>query len=312
MSRLGSSVVGLGLLVVGLGAASGDAPIPPGPALPSGTPSQAGSRIPPLPAPAVSPVTMFRRLLDMSRRERENYLTNRPPAIRTALRAKITEYLAMDPDARELRLRATELRWQLTPLLRLAPADRGPRLAQVPADLAPLVNSRLAEWDRLPAALQAEFLANDRTLPYFALIATTNQAPADVAAEVRHAKIAAQFNQFFALTPDEKQKTLKTLSSVEQAQMEKTLQAFGQLPARQRMECLHAFTQFAGLSREERADFLQNAGRWAQMSPAERQTWRDLVDRVPSWPPVPANFLRPPMPQPPPVKPRPVVATNPN
>ena len=307
MRWLGSSVLGFGLVVAGLAWASAEVPI-----LPSPAQAQPGSLIPPPPSPPVSPVAMFRRVLDMSRRERENYLTNRPPEIRAALRAKIAEYLAMDPDARELRLRATELRWQLTPLLRLAPADRGPRLALVPEDLAPLVKSRLTEWDQLPADLQAEFLANDRTLHYFALVATTNQGPADVAAAAQHEKIAEQFNRFFELTPDEKQKTLKTLSSVEQAQMEKTLQAFGQLPARQRMECLHAFTQFAGLSREERADFLQNAGRWAQMSPAERQTWRDLVDRVPSWPPVPANFLQPPIPPPPPVKPHPAMATNQN
>ena len=305
MRRLRLNAIGLGLLVAGLAWASADVPTPPG-----SSPSQPGSLIPPPPAAPVSPVAMFRRLLDMSRRERENYLTTRPPAIRTALRAKITEYLAMDPDARELRLRATELRWQLTPLLRQAPADRGPRLAQVPADLAPLVKSRLAEWDQLPPALQAEFLSNDHTLPYFALVATTNQASTDAAAEARHAKIAEQFNQFFELTPEEKQKTLLTLSPTEQAQMEKTLQAFGQLPARQRMECLHAFNQFTGLSREERAEFLQNAGRWAQMSPAERQTWRDLVARVPAWPPVPANLLPPPFPQPPAQKPHPVMATN--
>ena len=307
MRWLGSSVVGLGLVVAGLAWASADVPMPPSPAQ-----AQPASLIPPPAAPAVSPVAMFRRLLDMSRRERENYLTNRPPEIRTALRAKIAEYLAMDPDARELRLRATELRWQLTPLLRLAPADRAPRLALVPADLAPLVKSRLAEWDQLPANLQAEFLANDHTLHYFALVATTNQPLADPVATAEHLKVAEQFNQFFELTPEEKQKTLKTLSPSEQAQMEKTLQTFGQLPARQRIECLHAFTQFAELSREERAEFLQNASRWAQMSPAERQTWRDLVNRVPSWPPVPASMLPPPIPQPPPVKTHPVMATNEN
>jgi len=307
MRWLGSSVLGFGLVVAGLAWADADVPLAPSPAQ-----AQPGSLIPPSAAPTVSPVAMFRRLLDMSRRERENYLTNRPPEIRAALRAKIAEYLAMDPDARELRLRATELRWQLTPLLRLAPVDRAPRLALVPADLAPLVKSRLAEWDQLPANLQAEFLANDHTLHYFALVATTNQPLADPVATAEHLKVAEQFNQFFELTPEEKQKTLKTLSPSEQAQMEKTLQTFGQLPARQRIECLHAFTQFAELSREERAEFLQNASRWAQMSPAERQTWRDLVNRVPSWPPVPASMLPPPIPQPPPVKTHPVMATNEN
>ena len=303
MSRLGSSLVALGLLLAGISLPAQE----PAPAVPTST--DTSKLIPPAVAP-VSPVAMFRRLLDMSWREREDYLTNRPPAIRAALRAKISEYLAMDPDARELRLRATELRWQLTPLLHLAPADRGPRLAQVSADLAPLVQSRLAEWDQLPPALQTEFLANDHTLPYFALVATTNQTPADLAAADRHAAIAEQASRFFELTPEEKQKTLKTLSPTEQAQMEKTLSAFGQLSVRQRVECLHAFTQFAALSPADRADFLRNAGRWAQLSPAERQSWRDLVDRVPSWPPVPVNLFPPPIPQLPRVKPHPVMATN--
>jgi hypothetical protein len=308
MSRLGTSLIALGLLLAGLSLTAQE----PGPAVPAPTPGDSSSLIPPAVAP-VSPVAMFRRLLDMSRRERENYLTNRPPAIRAAIRAKIAEYLAMDPDARELRLRATELRWQLTPLLRLAPADRSPRLVLVPEDLAPLVKSRLAEWDQLPPEVQAEFLANDRTLHYFALVATTNQPPADPVAAAEHANVAEQFNQFFELTPDEKQKTLKTLSAAERAQMERTLQAFGQLPARQRKECLQAFTQFAGLSPADRAEFLQNAGRWAQLSPTERQTWRDLVARVPSWPPLPGTLTPPPMPPRPgpvPVKSHPAMATN--
>jgi hypothetical protein len=306
MNRLGSSVIAVWLLVSGFSLFA-QQPVSPAP-----PPAPPVNLIPPVTAPA-SPVAMFRRLLDMSRREQECYLTNRPPAIRAALRAKIHEYQAMDPDARELRLRATELRWQLIPLLRLAPADRGPRLALVPEDLAPLVQARLAEWDQLPPTLQAEFLANDRTLHYFALVATTNQASADPVAAARHAKIAEQFNQFFELTPDEKQKTLKTLSPTERAQMEQTMRAFGRLPTRQRVECLRAFTQFAGLSPADRAEFLKNADRWAQMSPAERQTWRDLVARVPSWPPLPQNLLPPPMPpRPGPIKPHPVMATNHN
>ncbi len=312
MSRLGSSVVGLGLLLTGLSPMAQPA-TPPAPSVAAVSPADVNRLIPPTIAP-VSPVAMFRRLLDMTRRERESYLTNRPPAVREALRAKITEYLAMDPDARELRLRATELRWQLLPLLRLAPADRGARLALVPADLAPLVQSRLAEWDQLPADLQAEFLANDRTLHYFAQVAISNHAPADPAAAAQHEQIAEQFNRFFELTPGEKQRTLKTLSATERAQMEQTLQDFGRLPARQRVQCLQAFTQFAALSPAERAEFLKNADRWAQMSPGERQTWRDLVARVPSWPPLPQNLVPPPMPPPlrQPAKPHPMMATNQN
>jgi len=318
MNGLRLSLIGLGLGLAGLAPAQEPSG---GPAVPGAVPAQTRLRMPastdqlmpPAPQP-VSPVGLFRRLLSMSARERESYLTNRPPEIRTALRGKIQEYLAMDPDARELRLRATELRWQLLPLLHLAPADRGPRLALVPEDLAPLVQSRLAEWDQLSPELQKEFLANDGTLPYFAVVDTTNQTTANPAAGGEPQNIAAQVNQFFELTPDEKQRTLKTLSATERAQMENTLAAFGKLTPQQRLQCVRAFTKFAGLSTSDRVEFLKNAGRWAQMSPQERQTWRDLVARVPAWPPMPPSFIMPPMPPriSPPAKLHPVVATNPS
>ncbi len=282
------------LLLGGL-TATAQLPAPPVPGAPP-----TASLTPPLPT-SPSPVGMFRRLLSMSLAERESYLANRPPQIRAALRAKISEYLALDADTRELRLRATELRWQLTPLLHLAPADRASRLALIPDDLVALVQSRLAEWDQLPPAVQAEFLANDRTLHYFAQVAGTNQTGTDLATVAQQQTIAAHFNQFFELTPAEKQKTLKTLSATERGQMEQTLQAFSHLPVQQRAQCLRAFTEFAGMSAGERAEFLRNAGSWAQMSPQERQTWRDLVARVPSWPPVPGALSQPPLPPTPPV-----------
>jgi len=246
---------------------------------------------PPLPLPtAVSPVALFRRLLDMSEPEREKYLTNRPPEVRVALRAKIREYLAMNADDRELRLRATELRWRLMPLLRVAPADRGPQLALVPEDLAPLVQSRLAEWDKLPPNVQAEFLANNSTLHYFAEVARPLPPLPGSTADQQRFQNAIQLSQFFKLTPEEEQKTLKTLSATERAQMENTLAAFGKLTGRQRIECVRAFTRFASLGGAERAEFLKNAERWSRMSPKERQTWRDLVARVPSWPPLPPKI----------------------
>ena len=99
---------------------------------------------------------------------RKNYLTNRPPGIRARILAKVGEYEALDPNERELRLRATELRWYLLPLLHESPTNRAVRLAAIPDDLQPLVKNRLRQWDILPPALRAEFLASERTLRYFA------------------------------------------------------------------------------------------------------------------------------------------------
>jgi hypothetical protein len=255
-----------------------------------------------------SPVDFFRQLLAMTPDERENFLTNRPPEIRERILAKVGEYEVLDPDERELRLRATELRWYLMPLLRESPTNRAARLAQTPDDIRPLVQDRLQVWEILPPPLRQEFLENERILRYFAHMDVSNGPPDDVwhrepsdtdrahwdgLSEAERRQITAGVNQFFELTPDEKKETLNTLSDAERGQMEKTLQTFGKLPSDQRAECVNAFTKFASMGAPEQAEFLKNAARWSQMSPAERKAWRDLVTHVPEWPPLPPGFVMP-------------------
>jgi hypothetical protein len=270
-------------------------------------PGQTGTNpVPPMPK-MQSPVDFFRQLLAMSPVERNTSLSNRPPETRAKILAKVREYQALGPDERELRLRATELRWYLTPLLRVPAAEREARLANVPEELRGLVQSRLHQWDILPPPLQKECLASDPALHYFARLETTHQTATTPAQE----KIGNQFNQFFELTPAEKQQTLKTLSTAERAQMEKTLQTFDKLPPKQRLTCLRNYARFAGMNATERAEFLKNAEKWSQMSPTERQTWRDLVARVPQWPPLPPATVPPNLiPHISPKIPRPSVATN--
>ena len=211
------------------------------------------------------------------------------------------------------------------PLLRESPTNRDARLAQVPDDLRGLVQSRLEQWDAAAAAVPAGIFGQRATLHYFAHVDSTNAPPepgARAPGDAEQARWNAlsederrnhrEFNQFFELTPDEKQKTLNTLSDAERAQMEKTLQSFDQLPPAQRAQCIRAFTKFAGMSPAERAEFLKNAERWSQLPPKERQAWRDLVAQVPLWPPLPTRFIMPPMPPQLPPHPHPAVATNQN
>ena len=291
--------------------------------------SPSANLIPPTP-PAISPVESFRRLLAMSVPEREAFLTNKPTSYRVRLLAKVHEYQALGPDERELRLRATELRWCLLPFFHEPATNHAARLALVPEDLRALVKSRVDEWDILPPTLQQEFLANERALHFFTHVDTTNSPPLppgisphngpndeeqsrwNALSTDERQKITTQFNHFFELTPVEKQKTLNTLSAAERAQMEKTLQSFSQLPAAKRSQCIRAYAQFASMSPQSRSEFLKNAEQWSQMSPNDRQTWRDLVTHVPLWPPMPQSILPPPMP--PRISPRvpPVVATNHN
>jgi len=262
--------------------------VPPAPAK---TFPGATSIMPPMPT-LQSPVNFFRQLLTMSPIERNNSLTNRTPEARARILAKVREYQQLEPDERELRLRATELRWYLMPLLRLAPEDRATQLARVPKELSDLVKSRLTEWDLLPPPLQLEFLTNDKTRNYFA------QAAAPSRANSQQQEIADQFQKFLDLKPAEKKKLLGTLSETERGQMEKTLRTFDQLPFQQRALCIRNYAKFAGMSPIERAEFLKNAEHWSNMSPEERQIWRDLVAHVPLWPPIPQAI--PPMPPLPP------------
>ena len=270
-----------------------------------------------------SPVALFRQLLAMTPEEREIFLTNRPPQIREGILAKVNEYEALDANERELRLKATELRWYLLPLLQASPGNRAVRLAQIPADMRDLVQSRLDQWSILPPSLQQEFLENDQALRYFAHLDMSNAvilqkiAPpgSDLArwtamTEAQRKQITSSVDQFFALTPDEKEAALSTLSDIERRQMEKTLQAFDKLPPDQRDECSHAFAKFAGMSASEKQEFLRNAERWSQMSPADRQAWRDLVVNVPEWPPLPSSTIAPPPAIPYPPGFHPVATTN--
>ena len=290
MSRLRQIIICLAATL----AFSMQAQKPPMP-VPANFPASATNLFPLLPQ-SQSPVGFFRQLLAMSPVERTAALTNRTPEVRARILAKVHEYQMLGPDERELRLRATELRWHLTPLLRVPPAERAERLALVPEELRGLVQSRLQEWDVLPPPMKEEFLANDQALRYFTHVEMTNRP----AATAEQQKIAEQFSQFFELTPAEKQETLGTLSEAERGQMEKTLKSFEQLPPEQRFRCIRNYAKFAGMAPAERAKFLKNAESWSRLTPQERQTWRDLVAQVPVWPPltpdlVPPNIL-PPMP----------------
>lgn len=238
------------------------------------------SLTPPLPQ-LQSPINYFRQLLLMSPAERTQSLAGRTAAARARILAKVREYQALAPNERELRLRATELRWYLMPLLRLAPAERAGQLAQMPSELRDLAQSRLTQWDLLPPALQQEFLTNDRALHYLA------QTPPPPLPDTRQQEIAKQFDDFLALTEPEKARLLGVLSDAERVRMEQTLDTFNQLPPQQRIICIHNYAKFAGMNGAARAEFLKNAESWSKMSPQERQAWRDLVAHVPLWPPVP-------------------------
>lgn len=259
--------------------------------------------IPPLapPVPTVkSPVDSFRTLLVMPATDRKEHLASRSADVQKKLVEKIREYQGLSPDERELRLKVTELRWYLKPLMAVPATNRDAQVKLIPENLREMVTARIEQWDKLPSAIQQIILTNQHGATYVTLGPPMPPGIPSPAGKIR-VSFQQRFNQLFELTPSEKEKILATLSDAERHQMEKTLESFGKLSTIQRRQCVASFTKFAGMSPDERQEFLKNAQRWSEMSPAERQSWRELVSAAPKMPPFPQITIK--RPPPPPVNP---------
>ena len=278
------------------------------------------------PPPPPSPIAFFRELLAAEPEGRAQALSSRSESQRQAINAKLREYEAMPPAARESRLRATEFRWYLRPLL-TQPADNRPaQLAGVPPEYREMIGRRLDRWDALTSAVREELLAYDRAVSWLARAQLNRPrdplpaAPfppsgdAQLDASLRHwqgfseerrDELCRSFEAFFELSDPEQRRTLAKLSDAERVQVEATLAEFARLPAAHRSLCVRSFRKFARLTPAERAQFLQSADRWREMTVEEREEWRNLVSELP---PLPPGFETPP-PLPPPLPP--VLASQP-
>ncbi len=254
----------------------------------------------------------------MSPDERDRELAKRPPEIRKRILAKVQEYAAMKADDRDLRLRLTEQRWYLLSLVNLPRAQRGEILANVPEAERPSLADRLQQWDQLPADEQKEILKYEKSMEQFVdqslnahfavsnLLATPPpplppgalknldnflQLPPE-----QRQQMYASFQRFFELTEAEKKQTVGLLPDNQREQMTTILHSFDNLPKAARDERLQAFAKFSNLNAEARQEFLKNAERWRELSPAEREAWRSLINRLPPSPPLPPGMVFPPMP----------------
>jgi hypothetical protein len=270
------------------------------------------SNLPPF--PVYQPRTeFFRKVLAMKAAEQEAWLTNRPPQVRAQLAAKIREYQAMAPDAREAVLRATELHEYLEYFIKAPAAGRASQLAQVPLEYRATIQEKLREFDLLPPELQQEVLAGKTTANYFLnprpLLARTVRRPnpllppppmppaplsylSRLPADQRR-EMYASFQHFFDLDDDARQKILSTLPLAERGLVAKTLRDLERMPQEQRDRGLQSITMLADMSDEQRQTFFRNAELWQQLPPSERQTWRKVVVHLPPMPPDPASFEGP-------------------
>lgn len=254
-----------------------------------------------------SPIAAFRELLAMTPEQRKRAIASRSPDIQQRILEKLGEYDILPGELREQRLRETELRWYLRPLMDVPRTNRAARLALIPEGERQIVEERLQVWDLVPPQLQEEWKNNDLVANYLAQITSatpeeTNAILSLIPLEQRvklqagldrwnrmsdgeRQRALAGFKQFFELTPEEKEKTLNTIPDAERQQMEETLAAYGKLTPSQRAQCMNSFEKFATMSVVERQQFLKNAKRWQEMTPEERQKWRDLVHVAPIMPP---------------------------
>jgi hypothetical protein len=272
------------------------------------------SRVPQPPAMPPSPVQVFRNMLAMTPEQRVRAMEGRQPKTREFLISKLKEFEALSPEERENRLRTMELRWQLLPLMSMAPSNRVLRIQTIPERDRPLIEERLRLWDKLSPEQQRDVLECEPALSAFASPGTrvpTSSVGWPVSTNVqarinqstaylnslhpeKRAELYQNFQEFFELSDKEKAKALDSiqmLSDAERRQMERTLQAFDKLPPAQREQCIEGFQKFAALSREEQQQFLRSVERWQAMSARDRQIWRGLVSRkaVPQ-PPLPPGF----------------------
>lgn len=259
-----------------------------------------------------SPVALFRELLAMSPQERQAAIAIRPPDTQKRILEKLTEYEILPGELREQRLRETELRWYLRPLMDEPRTNRAARLAKIPAEERSLVQERLQAWDLVPQQLQQQWMNDDRIADYFAQIQSEpdqrevilSNVPLDRRAELEQGlarwqkmskderqKALFGFNRVFELPPSEQETTPETVPNEERQQMEQTLAAYKNLSPAQRQQCIRSFEKLAAMSVAQRNQFLKNAERWSEMTPEERQKWRDLVNTAPIMPPAPAGSL---------------------
>jgi hypothetical protein len=250
---------------------------------------------PPLPP---SPVEQFRQWLRMAPEQRTQALADWPEAKRKVIEEKLLAYQAFSEEQRERRLKMLELRWYLRPLMGMSMGQRQVQMAAIPEALQELVRKRLEQWDRLELAQQKQILQNEESrelaTTYFAQV-RRGQAlePAQLNQLKRsreilnNPKVAAHVAVFFTLPTEQQARTLEHFSEVERREMQRTLDIFAHLTPAERRLCVDSFHKFASMGVEERKEFLLNAARWQAMSPQERETWKELVTKLPPFPPEP-------------------------
>jgi hypothetical protein len=255
-----------------------------------------------------SPVETFRKLLAMSPEERTGHVRMYPPGLHERMLAKLEEYQMLPEPYRELKLQVTELRWYLLPLLKVPVDQRASSLAPIPEPYRTWVADRLNQWDMMPPSLKDDMLEYESLLDRFVSGNVEVPSPSlptagddEALAEeqkmrrwqalplAQRQQIYGSLKRYLELSEPERNRTLQALSEPERGETARALRPIEQWPRQEQEQYIAAFEQYVEMSADERQRFLRNAQRWQQMSPAERQAWRDLVKLINDTPPAPPD-----------------------
>ncbi len=248
-----------------------------------------------------NPVAVFRGLLAMRKDARATELSTQPERLRAVLVTRLRDYDALPLAEREARLHATELRYHLNPLLTTTSDARAARLAAVPESFRRLVEERLAAWDKMPAEIQREILADERLRQAMTRPAVVGAFPPlppglepkvpdnfaqwqDLDARQRE-QLLDNFTHYFRLDERAKTRVVAALPELKRAEAARTVDQFEHLTADERAACLVALKRLGQMTPGQQAQFHANAEQWKKMPESERATWRKVVVEFPPLPP---------------------------
>jgi hypothetical protein len=270
---------------------------------------------PPKPPASGTPIDFFRQLLVANPETRSKMLAAKSTQHRQVLEKSLRSYDALAPGEREVRLRAMELRYRLSPLLRLTPSNRVERLNQMPEKDRILIRERLRIWDEMSPEDQVTLLVFDEikiVLSDEPSVPRSRHVPASLQTSNKFTQIEDQLALWQSLPQERRMRVQNHFTNLfglneqvnarlhqypfkpdELEMMKKSLEQFKQLAPKERELCLKNFERFAGLSPEERTLFLLQAQQWQSMRPEYREAWRRLVSRMPPLPPPMSQMPKP-------------------
>jgi hypothetical protein len=274
------------------------------------------------------PLKLFRELLAMKPAQRQQQLAQWMPEKRARVLAKLSEYEAMTPAAREQSFRTTELHWYLQHFLSNDSTNNNIQLSQVPEPYRQMVSDRLAVWrilppqvqqdvmeheaardtfsDRLavwkilPPQLQQEILAHENTRDFF-LLGNRVSASAEVPPQIIPPPLRQELIRLDSLQPGQRQQAYANFESFFALTASEKKDVLDSLGAAERQRFEKTVADLEQLPREQRELRLHAISRLAGLSDRQRLQFFNSVSRWKQLSPVEqklwievANHLPPP------------------